>query len=231
MSDQKKSAYGNASSDTSFRRTWDRTEAAAAAAIREQKERIEGKERYEAKLAGKKYVREKTPPDASTTSSRAKRLDVTAQLGKTLLVPASAAVGKRGRGAGFYCQDCDLTFKDNLQWVDHLNSRQHLVSVGESGLVARATLDMVKERLEFLKKRREEEKQGQVVNLGERLAIRKEREDREREAKRQRRKEARRLQKEAEEKRNAPDEDMKDEDNLKMESMMGFGGFVSTKPV
>ena len=109
-------------------------------------------------------------------------------------MPAGAATGKRGRGAGFYCADCDLTFKDNLQFLEHLNSRQHLVAIGQTGEVKRATLEEVRERLEWLaqKKREEKEGVGNVIDLGKRLEVRKELDEREREEKRRKRNEKRR---------------------------------------
>ena len=183
------------SSDTSFRKTWDRAEYAAKAAAREASIKEEGKARAEAKAQGKKYFpRASTPPDAKESESRSARLDVSNNVGKTTLVPAGAATGKRGKGAGFYCQDCDLTFKDNLQFVEHLNSRQHQVNTGQSGEVRRATLEEVRERLEWLarKKRAEREGVGDVVELGKRLEIRKEMDERDREERRQKRKEKRR---------------------------------------
>ncbi|KAL8802023.1 MAG: hypothetical protein Q9182_004100 [Xanthomendoza sp. 2 TL-2023] len=182
-------------SDTSFRKTWDRAEYAQKAAERESRIKEEGKARAEAKAAGRKYYpRASTPPDAKETISRAARLDVSANVGKTMLVPAGASTGKRGRGAGFYCQDCDLTFKDNLQFVDHLNSKQHLSNTGQSGEVKRATLEEVQERLEWLvqKKREEAEAVDKVVDLGERLEKRGEELEREREEKRRKRREKRR---------------------------------------
>ncbi|KAL6715220.1 U4/U6.U5 snRNP associated protein [Lecanora helva] len=182
-------------SDTSFRKTWDRSEYAAKAEARETKTKEEGKARYEAKVSGQKYrPRASTPPDAKDTESRTVRLDVSQNVGKTSLVPAGAATGKRGRGAGFYCAECDLTFKDNLQFVEHLNSRQHLVAVGQSGEVKRATLEEVRERLQWLVRKREEEKEGvgNIVDLGRRLEVRKEVEEREREEKRRKRNEKRR---------------------------------------
>ncbi|KAI9873644.1 MAG: hypothetical protein M1830_010760 [Pleopsidium flavum] len=189
----KANAYNTKDSDTSFRKTWDRTEYAAKAASREAATKEESKARYEAKIEGKKYhARASTPPDAKETSSRAQRLDVSSNVGKTMLVPAGAATGKRGRGAGFYCVECDLTFKDNLQFVDHLNSRQHLVATGQSGEVRRAGVEEVRERLAWLKRRMEEEKGAEVVDLGARLEVRREQEDREREEKRARRREKRR---------------------------------------
>lgn len=193
MTDAKKNAYGSSNSDTSFRRTWNTAEYAERAAAREAKQKEESKARYEAKLAGKKYVRRaSTPPDARDTEARKRRLDVGAMVGKTMLVPAGAAVGKRGRGAGFYCEACDLTFKDNLQLVEHYNSRQHLVATGETGEVKRATVEEVRDRLRWLKRKREEEMRDEVVDLGERLEIAKEKEERERAERRRKRNERRR---------------------------------------
>jgi U4/U6.U5 tri-snRNP component SNU23 len=195
MADSKGNAYGSTTSDTSFRKTWDRTEYAEKAKQRAEREREEGKARYEAKVAGKKYIpRAKTPPEGQKESaSRQTRLNVAAHVGKTSLVPAGAAVGKRGRGAGFYCADCDLTFKDNLQFVDHLNSKQHLMNVGESGEVKRAGVEDVRERLAWLKRKMEEEmKEADRVDLDRRLEQREEDDERKREEKRRKRREKRR---------------------------------------
>ncbi|MCJ1429833.1 hypothetical protein MMC29_007748 [Sticta canariensis] len=183
-------------SDTSFRKTWDRAEYAAKASARASTEKVEAQARHEAKLLGHKYhpPRARTPPDMKETLSRTTRLDVSANVGKTSLVPVGAAMGKRGRGAGFYCAECDLTFKDNLQFVDHLNSRQHLVATGQSGEVKRATLDEVKERLTWLAHRRQEEQEAMSngVDLAKRLEVRVAEEEREREEKRRKRNERRR---------------------------------------
>ncbi|KAK7541748.1 hypothetical protein IWX49DRAFT_173259 [Phyllosticta citricarpa] len=195
MSDSKKSgAYGsNSASDTSFRKTWDRSEYAQRAAEHDAKIKEEGKARYEAALAGRKYVRRaSTPPDAKETEARKSRLDVGSMVGKTMLVPAGSAVGKRGRGAGFYCEACDLTFKDNLQFVEHLNSKQHLVATGQTGEVKQATVQEVRDRLAWLKRKREEDKKEEVVDLQARLESAKEKEEREREEKRRKRNEKRR---------------------------------------
>lgn len=182
--------------DTSFRKTWDRAEYAEKAAVREAKYREEGKARAEAKAQGRRYHdRAGTPPDTKDTESRANRLSVTDNVGKSMLVPAGAVGNsKRGRGAGFYCQECDLTYKDNVQFVEHLNSKQHLVATGQTGEVHRATLDDVRDRLAWLVRKREEEVQGagDVVELGKRLEARHELDEKEREEKRARRREKRR---------------------------------------
>lgn len=194
MGDKRSGAYGtnDKSSDTSFRKTWDREEYAAKAAKRESKAQEEGKARHEAALEGKKYHRRaSTPPDAKATESRRTRLDVASQVGKQMLVPAGSAVGKRGRGAGFYCADCDLTFKDNLQLVEHYNSRQHLIAIGQTGDVKRATLEDVRDRLAWLKRKKNEENE-EPVELSSRLEARVEQDSKEREEKRRLRNEKRR---------------------------------------
>jgi U4/U6.U5 tri-snRNP component SNU23 len=190
MADKK---TASSAGDTDFRRTWDKAEYAARAKENEAKQKAESKARYEAKLAGKKYVRASTPPDVrKETQARSARLNVGDMVGKTMLVPAGAAVGKRGRGAGFYCEVCDLTFKDNLQLIEHYNSRQHLQNSGESGEVKRATVEEVRGRLMWLKRKRVEElREAEVVDLQGRLEKAQEREEEERERKRRKRAEQR----------------------------------------
>jgi U4/U6.U5 tri-snRNP component SNU23 len=201
MSDSKKGAYGGATGggDTDFRRTWDREEWAKKAEERAAREREEGKARYEAKLAGKKYTRRaSTPPDAAATQARERRLDVSSQIGKTMLVPATSAVGKKGRGAGIYCADCDLTFKDNLQFVEHLNSTQHLRNVNETGRVERAGQEQVAARLAWLwRKKIEAEREAKMggAKVEERVKMAAEKEEQEREERRRKRNERRRKNK------------------------------------
>ncbi|KAK4957742.1 U4/U6.U5 snRNP associated protein [Elasticomyces elasticus] len=189
----RKGAYGDKANDTSFRKTWDRAEYAEKAANRDQKLKEEGRARYEAAISGKKYYkRASTPEDAKDTEARKSRLDVASRVGTTMLVAAGSAIGKRGKGAGFYCEACDLTFKDNRQLVEHENSKQHLYAIGQTGEVRRATLEDVKERLAWLKRKQDEETGREVLDLGTRLEVQKEIDEREREEKRRKRNEKRR---------------------------------------
>jgi U4/U6.U5 tri-snRNP component SNU23 len=198
---ENKSAYGTAAAgDTDFRRTWDRDKYAAKAKARDQERREEAEARAEAKAAGKKYHKYVDFSTLDSTSARGSRLDVASMVGKSTLVPATAGVGKRGKGAGFYCDACDLTYKDNVQFIEHLNSRQHLVNTGQSGEVKRATLEDVRERLEMLKARKkameEDEKLAGEVDVKERIKIATERDEQEREEKRRKRNEKRRAARE-----------------------------------
>jgi U4/U6.U5 tri-snRNP component SNU23 len=183
-------------SDTDFRKTWDREEYAKKAAEDEAKRKEEGKARYEAKLLGKKWHAPVDHSSLEATTSRKQRLDVGSMVGKTTIVPSGSSVGKRGKGAGFYCSDCDLTFKDNLQLVEHLNSKQHLIATGQSGEVMRASVEDVRLRLRMLahqkRAREEEDKRVWQLDLGERLKEREEQDAKERDEKRRKRNEKRR---------------------------------------
>ena len=189
-------ATGGPSSDTEFRKTWNREEYAQKAADEEAKRKSEGKARYEAKLLGKKYHAPVDYSSLEATTARNQRLDVASMVGKTTIVPAGSALGKRGRGAGFYCSDCDLTFKDNIQLVEHLNSKQHLIATGQSGDVVRAGVTEVRHRLRMLSRqkrvRAEEERKAWQLDLGERLKEREEQDAKEREERRRKRNEKRR---------------------------------------
>lgn len=236
MADQKRgSAYGTPATDTSFRKTYDRVEYAAKAAQKEAEEKEERKARYEAKLLGKKYHK---PLDGSETltEARASRLDVSQNVGKVMLVPGGAATGKRGRGAGFYCEACDLTFKDNLQWMEHENSMQHLRAIGQTGEVRRASAEEVHARITALWERIQAEKVEEKTSLTERLQVRKEEEEREREERRRKRREM--TEKKRDEREREKEVKMEYGDDVRVEgehddedmmAMLGMTGFGSSK--
>ena len=185
MSNPGQKATASSANDTDHRRTWDRDEYARMAREREDKRREDGKARAEAKAAGKTYhKRAATPPDAKQTEARSSRIDVAKTVGGRMLVPANAAVGKRGRGAGFYCAACDLTFRDNLALVEHYNSKQHLVNAGETGEVAVATVVQVHARLRWLKRRRVEQELEDQGGMEERVELARQRGEDERARKR-----------------------------------------------
>ncbi|UPK96401.1 hypothetical protein LCI18_007336 [Fusarium solani-melongenae] len=237
MSDSKKGgAYGGApSGDTDFRKTWDLDEYAAKAKEREVKEKEEAKARYEAKLAGKKYYKPLTG-DETYTSARRNVIDLTQQVGKTQLVPAGAGVGKRGRGAGFYCEACDLTFKDNKQFVEHLNTPQHLLNTGQTTEVKRATAEEVHQRIEYYIRRREELEKDKQTSLHERLQLREEEAEKEAEERRKKRKEENERKKAKREEESKVKMEYGDDiriegehDEDDMMAQMGFTGFGTSK--
>jgi U4/U6.U5 tri-snRNP component SNU23 len=85
--------------------------------------------------------------------------------------------------------------RDNIQYVEHLNSKQHLVATGQSGEVQRATVEQVRERLRYLKRKRDEDKFQDVLDLDTRLAHSKDAMEQEAEERRRKRNEKRRSKK------------------------------------
>ena len=90
--------------------------------------------------------------------------------------------GNKGKSAGFYCETCDLTFKDSLNYLDHLNSSQHYRRLRISGRVERATVEEVRDRLAWMRevKREREKEKGEGLNLMKRVTERKKVEEEER---------------------------------------------------
>src|SRR5436190_22928131 len=117
-------ASGTQQGDISSRRTWDRHEAEI-----KYEERL-AREKAEAKNAkSKKAGMGKLPPPASTDShsiqARTEAVIKVEELrGKRELVTPLSGLGNKGKTAGFYCEICDLTYKDSFSYLDHLNSAQ-----------------------------------------------------------------------------------------------------------
>ncbi|KAK6512674.1 U4/U6.U5 snRNP associated protein [Arthrobotrys conoides] len=237
-----KGVYDNAATgDTGFRRTWDREEYAQKAAERQGREAKERKERYEAKLAGKKYIpkfevdtnaKEAKFDDSKMIEARRGRIRLDENLNKVQIVPLGTTGGRRGKGPGYYCEACDLNFTNSLEYVEHLNSKQHLNATGQTDVVERATLEMVRERLIWLKQRKHEQDKAEEFDLAKRLAERERIEEQER----LERKERKRIKKEEvrQKKLQTATESSEqygevDADAAIMARMMGFGGFSSTK--
>jgi U4/U6.U5 tri-snRNP component SNU23 len=55
--------------------------------------------------------------------------------------------------SGFYCKDCNLSCKDSVSFLDHLNSRVHQRNLGIEMRVEKSSLDQVKARIEYHKKK------------------------------------------------------------------------------
>ena len=180
--------------DALVRRTWDREEAERKYTERLALEKAEQKEAKSKKAQGGKLP---PPPPTSTTSvqARTEAIIKTEELhGKRELVAPLLSRSNKGKSAGFYCETCDLTFKDSLSYLDHLNSSQHYRRLGISGRVERATVEEVKERLAWLieLKREKEKEKGEGLDLMKRVAERKRVEEEEKRRRREKKKAQRR---------------------------------------
>jgi U4/U6.U5 tri-snRNP component SNU23 len=128
------------------RRTWDREEYAKKAQLRRQKSR--------------------TPTDdkvvKKSTISR-DSLSFDKDLNKRQIITGSV-LNTRGRSFGFYCDVCNLTFKDNLKFVDHLNTKPHLINSGEfNNTKKEVTLEDVKAKYDAICRRLDGIKEDRIV--------------------------------------------------------------------
>jgi U4/U6.U5 tri-snRNP component SNU23 len=176
------------------RRTWDREEYERMALERKKKQRDPQQPVVEKK---KPMSREQLNFEANLN----KRQVITGQVG-----------GMRGEGQGFRCSLCDLRFKDNLKFVDHLNSPQHMANSGEKK-VEPATLEEVKRMYEQLvKKKYEQENEGdKMIDIQKDIGKHREK------------------QEQTKMKRQQNQKSLTEQPQNEVSKMMGFGEFGSTK--
>lgn len=199
------------------RRKWDRDEFAQKARDRLAAEK-DAEAEAEAKAAGRlpKVKRE-------LLKARDYAVDLESRVGKSVVINKAAPTGATG---GYYCDVCDCVVKDSINFLDHINGKNHQRNLGMSMKVKKCTLDDVKKRFEL--KKHEKEEQKREYSLQERLEEVKEEEQRLAEYRRQKRQDAKRRRK------GQPiDDDHEDSTASAMDpdmaAMMGFGGFNTSK--
>jgi U4/U6.U5 tri-snRNP component SNU23 len=52
--------------------------------------------------------------------AREEKVDIDSNVGKVQVVQAADS----RKQPGFYCKACDITIKDSVTWIDHLNGRK-----------------------------------------------------------------------------------------------------------
>ncbi|KAI8902258.1 hypothetical protein BC833DRAFT_561832 [Globomyces pollinis-pini] len=187
--------------DTTFRRTWDKDEYAQKAKEREAENR--GKRLNNQNTD--KYI--KLDKNSATVKARDQGLDFDANVNKTVVLTAA----EEEKGPGFRCALCDVTYKDNLTYLDHLNGPQHAKNAGTSTFVERSTVEQVRARLLAKKVK------TKVMDPKELLEMRVKEEAI---AKKKRKEEKKRL-------KNGKKEEVVVDESIS--ELMGFGGFTSSK--
>ncbi|KEI37279.1 uncharacterized protein L969DRAFT_19326 [Mixia osmundae IAM 14324] len=212
-------AYGAASTDVSFRRTWDSEKYAEKA--REQASCAPSVcQLPPADLAGKKPPKRtaKDLPKPTETAKAREELELTKDLNKTVIV---ANPGGRGPGQpGYYCDVCNRTYRDSASYLNHLNSRSHLRTLGQTTRVARSTLDQVRAKIADLRAKSAEATKAKQYDFEQRLREIKRAEADDKDAKKAKRKEAIQAAKQA------AMQEGQDED---VAAQMGFGAFGTGK--
>ncbi|KAK2702897.1 zinc finger matrin-type protein 2-like [Artemia franciscana] len=188
-----------------FRRTWDR-EHYEKKAEEIYKESIESSDEEEDRK--RKYP----PVKRELLKKRDYKVDLESKLGKTIVVTKTTPQSQSG---GYYCNVCDCVVKDSINFLDHINGKKHQKNLGMSMRVERSSLDQVKQRMDMLKKKKEEK--SKEYDLDARLAEVRDDEAKQRELSRMRKKKKR------------TDDGPPGEDFDEMSALMGFSGFGSTK--
>ncbi|KAG7697820.1 hypothetical protein KL930_000125 [Ogataea haglerorum] len=188
------------STDSYGRRTWDEAEYAERARQRQQ----QGNQ--SADLASQKNVRK-------FFESRREQLEKVEKFNSVTFVGSMNA-----KEASFFCDVCNRRFKDDLKFVEHLNSKEHLVNSGfshESELQREVTLEQVKERLRQLKAKMERSRE-KAPEVDFATGVQQMRE------KYEQQKQKKKAKKRKRQERQDPDVDAED---LEVKKLMGFGSF------
>ncbi|CAE7211912.1 unnamed protein product [Rhizoctonia solani] len=216
---EKVGAYGNKATDAGFRRKWDTEEYAQKAKEKDEEERKRMQENEELMKKGKRPRKrqEDLPKPTELMKQREHNLELDKNLNKTMIVQNA---GGRGPGQpGFYCDLCERTLKDTSAYLDHLNSRQHLRKMGQTTQIARSTLDQVRAHIALLREKTKEASTARSFDFEKRLQEVRDAEEQTRAEKKRRKQE-----------KNKPAEAVeKTEEDESMATMMGFGGFGSSK--
>eukprot|EP00612_Vaucheria_litorea_P005913 CAMPEP_0171460558 /NCGR_PEP_ID=MMETSP0945-20130129/5378_1 /TAXON_ID=109269 /ORGANISM="Vaucheria litorea, Strain CCMP2940" /LENGTH=228 /DNA_ID=CAMNT_0011986769 /DNA_START=6 /DNA_END=692 /DNA_ORIENTATION=+ len=154
--------------------------------------------------------------------ARESKIDLDSKLNKTQVVTSSTTGSGQG---GYWCEVCKCILKDSIAYLDHINGKKHLRTLGFSMRVEKSSADAVREKLEQLKRKMNEKsklsgtkKKSAVQEYEERLA---EAAANEEKAKAEKKEEKEKAKEEAGEEL--------DEETSAMAEMMGFGGFAGGK--
>ncbi|KAJ1647812.1 U4/U6.U5 snRNP associated protein [Coemansia erecta] len=231
---EKQNAYGEQKKTDSFRRNWDTESYEKKARDREQQLRIEEEDERRRRKGLKSLARQ--PADAAKPremlQARKQTVDLEGMVGKVQVVQASSAASGQ---PGFYCSVCDVTVKDSLTYLDHINGKNHQRMLNRGMKVASETVDDVLAKLESLRRIRKQRLKQSSADYDFHEQVK--RQELLKEEKRQRRKraQAQKKKKRQQHKSKADDGEEIDtetgsiDDNDDMLAAMGFSSFGASK--
>ncbi|KAJ2233310.1 U4/U6.U5 snRNP associated protein [Coemansia sp. RSA 485] len=150
---EKQNAYGKQKKTDSFRRNWDTAAYEKKARDREEQLRIEEEDEQRRRKGLKPLARQSTGVAAGKPrellQARKQTVNLEGMVGKVQVVQASSAASGQ---PGFYCSVCDVTVKDSLTYLDHINGKNHQRMLNRGMKVASETVDDVLAKLESLRR-------------------------------------------------------------------------------
>ncbi|KAJ2360617.1 U4/U6.U5 snRNP associated protein, partial [Coemansia sp. RSA 2607] len=145
-------AYGGEKKNSNSRRTWDAAVYEQKAREREQQIKDEEEDEERRRKGLKPRVRPGTTATVKTKGlleARKQAVNLEGMVGKVQVVQASSAASGQ---PGFYCSVCDVTVKDSLTYLDHINGKNHQRMLNRGMKVASETVVDVLAKLESLRK-------------------------------------------------------------------------------
>eukprot|EP01064_Diplonema_japonicum_P000648 TRINITY_DN10428_c0_g1_i2.p1 TRINITY_DN10428_c0_g1~~TRINITY_DN10428_c0_g1_i2.p1 ORF type:complete len:235 (+),score=73.44 TRINITY_DN10428_c0_g1_i2:61-705(+) len=205
------------------RKTWDTAEYAKKAAERkireEQNEKSKKTEKKKMNFPALKPDTGSGAPRREYLSARDTDLEIDENIGKkTLQQGEGEAASAQG---GFYCDTCDMNFKDSLSFVSHKNGKKHQKMLGVSMVVAKSSLTDVKSKFALLKAQKDLDDAGRTRAIEDRMRKRQLEWEQDEEKKKLARRNAKKQKKERE--RNENTEEIPEDDE--MMRVMGFSSF------
>lgn len=198
------------STNVDHRRKWDREEyerKAQERLISEKEEEGKGKRKSPRFMDEPKVKRE-------LLKAREYKVDLESKVGRTVVINKTTPSAETG---GYYCDVCDCVVKDSINFLDHINGKNHQRNMGMSMKIKRSTLDEVRQRFAFKKAQKEMlKKESEMQDRLEDL--------KEEEARMADYKKAKRLE---QKKRKYPEFEVQVDDAVA--AVMGFGGFSTSK--
>ncbi|KAJ2082751.1 U4/U6.U5 snRNP associated protein [Coemansia sp. RSA 988] len=208
----------------SFRRKWDSTTYEHKARDREQqlKKEEDDEDRRRKGLKPRPAFTREPRESLELLQARAATVNLEGMVGKSQVVQASFAASGQ---PGFYCKVCDVTVKDSLSYLDHINGKKHQRILNRSMTVATETVEDVIAKLESLRQARNRRMAPSDYDFQKRISAQQQIEA----DKKQKRRETRRRHRQEKALAGAKDVSKSEEPDDGMAAMMGFGSFGSSK--
>lgn len=92
--------------------------------------------------------------------AREYKVDLDSKVGKSVVITKATPSAETG---GFYCDVCDCVVKDSINFLDHINGKNHQRNIGMSMKTKKSTVADVRERFKLMKDKSEFKKSNQLI--------------------------------------------------------------------